>query len=866
MAGSIVPDTGLGLEALWSETLGHSSVCVAIVDGPVDLSHEALRGADLRQAVPDSRDVADGVALRHGTHVASVIFGRHPGPVPGIAPGCRGITLPLFADTETPGEPACSQPQLAAAIFSALDEGAHVVNISASQVFPGSVHAALADAIDACAASGTLVIAAAGEHGCYQPGVPGALESVLAVATTGAPGVRTAPGGSPKTTCLLAPGSDILGALAGGGVVRASGTSYATAVASGVAALLLSLQASSGVDLDPLEVGRILVAAARPTPLGRMLDPAGAARTLKQRMAAGGNGWEQRATEAHRLTAVLDAMECQPAEHALTRKFHGVRARDFGTVTVRLSRSSSYRVVDFRYPGDDGRLGMRFVPVSDEESLDLPDGASVAGSALLDAHLRREMRLGDAAPLYALLSYIHPEHHAYDAAALPHTAKVQLGYRHVGAYLGGGRTTHALSQSQRWRGDGPARMRLNADRHPANVHVISLDGVEQETLNRNAAIIDEIVATLARVPKDADNITDCRTLDLTTTLQYYRDLLRSAEYLEELPWFTQCTVHKAIVVNVALNVPHNPTAFGEIFGRDGDEVWRAFQRQYEAVRGQPFTEACETAFTPLWERAGLTAGEIAPLSLGEYHAYHAARDEDRLESHPGRAPLSHGVGLAWPLETLAGLLTCFIDTYTPFELAGGIVVAGEALLLGSVLRERLGIDEWTYMEAVAPVVGKVLAAEATTKGTLAPAWLAGADRELYWFVRRGWRHPQRDDPKLRSAIDSCLRAAHGDLAALRASIPADRRSAAAWLRAALGPELTRLSAFAAPPGGRTGYFWGPAVFHRLALGLHPKNSLVTVRTVGTIMDRGDLTVRPRAEPAEHGPDVRARIPTSLNTR
>src|SRR5205814_8223655 len=114
----------------------------------------------------------------------------------------------------------------------------------------------------------------------------------------------------------------------------------------------------------------------------------------------------------------------RPAEHALKGRFRGVAADDFGTVTVRLPSSASYRVADFRYPRGDRSLGMRFIPVSDDEPLTLADGTSVAGSALLDAHLRREMRLGDDDPLYALLSYIHPEHHDYRAAELPRSAKL----------------------------------------------------------------------------------------------------------------------------------------------------------------------------------------------------------------------------------------------------------------------------------------------------------------------------------------------------------------------------------------------------------------------------------------------------------
>src|SRR5262252_9390316 len=79
-----------GIAELWAETTGDRRVCVAILDGPIDLNHPAFAGADLTcvdtiaAVAPDT-----GLATRHGTHVASIVFGRHEGPVRGVAPGCR---------------------------------------------------------------------------------------------------------------------------------------------------------------------------------------------------------------------------------------------------------------------------------------------------------------------------------------------------------------------------------------------------------------------------------------------------------------------------------------------------------------------------------------------------------------------------------------------------------------------------------------------------------------------------------------------------------------------------------------------------------------------------------------------------------
>jgi len=83
-----------GLVALWAESVGNPGICVAVLDGPVDLGHPSFSGARLTTKELLVSSVADqGPASVHGTHVASVIFGHHSGPIRGIAPGCRGLII-----------------------------------------------------------------------------------------------------------------------------------------------------------------------------------------------------------------------------------------------------------------------------------------------------------------------------------------------------------------------------------------------------------------------------------------------------------------------------------------------------------------------------------------------------------------------------------------------------------------------------------------------------------------------------------------------------------------------------------------------------------------------------------------------------
>lgn len=241
----------IGLQELWSETLGDSRICIALLDGAVDVSHQSLAAADLIQIETlVSCKADDGPASQHGTHIASVIFARHDGPIKGIAPQCRGLIIPVFREGDTGAIAPCSQVDLARAVNQAVQAGAHIINISGGELAPsGTAHPLLADAVKECANRGVLIVAAAGNEGCECQHIPGALPSVLAVGAMNAQGEPmefSNWGKRYQAQGVLAPGENIRGASPGGGVVASSGTSYATPVVSGVAALLLSLQLKLG--------------------------------------------------------------------------------------------------------------------------------------------------------------------------------------------------------------------------------------------------------------------------------------------------------------------------------------------------------------------------------------------------------------------------------------------------------------------------------------------------------------------------------------------------------------------------------------------------------------------------------------------
>src|SRR4051812_5487319 len=87
-----------GLAALQARTRGEG-VPVAVLDGPVDITHPCFEGARLTpvSTLVDER-AGSGRMSRHGTAVASILFGQLTSPTPGVAPDSTGLLVPVFQD------------------------------------------------------------------------------------------------------------------------------------------------------------------------------------------------------------------------------------------------------------------------------------------------------------------------------------------------------------------------------------------------------------------------------------------------------------------------------------------------------------------------------------------------------------------------------------------------------------------------------------------------------------------------------------------------------------------------------------------------------------------------------------------------
>lgn len=260
------PSVVTGIRWLQAQSRGSPDVCVAVLDGPADLSHPCFGTADLSRVATMVQDPAGpGEMSLHGTHVASVIFGQPGSAVPGIAPRCRGLLLPVFRD---PPARRLSQLDLGRAIEQAVQEGAHVINVSGGQRSPtNEAEGILAHALELCENNNVLVVAAAGNDGCECLHVPAAIPTVLAVGALDADGrpLKTSNWGEAyRSNGVLAPGERILGAAPGPATTSLTGSSFAAPIVAGIAALLLSIQRASGQDIDPLAVRKAILDSAIP--------------------------------------------------------------------------------------------------------------------------------------------------------------------------------------------------------------------------------------------------------------------------------------------------------------------------------------------------------------------------------------------------------------------------------------------------------------------------------------------------------------------------------------------------------------------------------------------------------------------------
>jgi thermitase len=224
----------IGGPLAWNLSTGSGSVVVAIVDSGVyphhpDLAPKLVPGWNF---VKENADTAD--VLGHGTAVAGTVAAATNNGL-----GVAGVTwasriMPLVA---VDAQDYSAYSDIAAAIQYAADQGVRVINVSLGGVNSSKT---LQKAVDYAWSKGALVFASAMNEGISAPHYPAACAHAVAVGATDANDRLASFSNYGSWITLAAPGTGILSTANGGGYSFWNGTSFASPIAAGVAALVLS--------------------------------------------------------------------------------------------------------------------------------------------------------------------------------------------------------------------------------------------------------------------------------------------------------------------------------------------------------------------------------------------------------------------------------------------------------------------------------------------------------------------------------------------------------------------------------------------------------------------------------------------------
>jgi subtilisin family serine protease len=233
--------TRIEASAVWNQGFQGQGVRVAVVDSLVDRNHPQLEtrvvaGYDFF-GKSESWTIAKG--NDHGTHVAGIIAADpSKGPLTGVAPQAR-VVAANFMDQEGAGNLA----DAVRAIEYSVANGARVINASWGGPCPSQT---LEQSLKDLESRGVLFITASGNSGDdldQTPSFPAAytMPTQITVAATGVSDLMTGwSNSSYRLVNLGAPGADILSTTPNNSFRFLSGTSMASPMVAGAAALLLS--------------------------------------------------------------------------------------------------------------------------------------------------------------------------------------------------------------------------------------------------------------------------------------------------------------------------------------------------------------------------------------------------------------------------------------------------------------------------------------------------------------------------------------------------------------------------------------------------------------------------------------------------
>jgi len=252
-----------GLQQIYEKTSGSPEVCIAVLDTNINLGSPKLQNAPIE--IIRLGDFEITAEKSHGTHVAGIIWGNEKG----IAPGCKGLYIPVYEDVNA--RLTCSQERLADAIFRAVSHGARIINISGGMLSPAdSSSLRLQAAVNYCYEKRVQIVAAVGNDGCDCLHVPASMPHVLAAGALdqeGRPYSFNNYGWVYQQQGILVPLPDTDVVMADNTTVSKAASSYAAPVVSGLLGLLCSIQLMHNAEPDPVGIKEIFLSTSDICPL-----------------------------------------------------------------------------------------------------------------------------------------------------------------------------------------------------------------------------------------------------------------------------------------------------------------------------------------------------------------------------------------------------------------------------------------------------------------------------------------------------------------------------------------------------------------------------------------------------------------------
>lgn len=220
--------------AAWGVTTG-KGVTVAVIDTGVKANHEDLPNLRRVEVTNGNEPLGLDDTAGHGTHVAGIIgaaMGNGKGGA-GIAPGAAILSLRVVNAAGYIYDSA-----LIAALRTAVKNGAQIVNISIGGT---AYNAVFQKVINEAAEAGVTIVAAMGNDGTNCLNYPAGYDNVIGVVSVDRTNNRASGSSYGTWGDVAAPGAAVWSTTYKGSYGPKSGTSMASPVVAGVAALYKSV-------------------------------------------------------------------------------------------------------------------------------------------------------------------------------------------------------------------------------------------------------------------------------------------------------------------------------------------------------------------------------------------------------------------------------------------------------------------------------------------------------------------------------------------------------------------------------------------------------------------------------------------------